>query len=157
MKKLVEILEGLLNNDNWAEEAKGGLKLNYYISSIKGGKTQTMHGYNMYAFKPEDFTFNDIEETIKEKITKKTSKKRVQEGHCYVDFAKTGMYLLDCRKIQEELYGKSARGITAVISKDKDQIRLTIGQSSGALWSITPDSRGTVYEIPQEIFDIILR
>lgn len=156
MRKLSEILEGLFDVD-WSSGAETYSKFNHYISSIKGGKNQIMHGYDTYSFKPEDFTFEDIEETIKEKVIKKISKKQVREGCCYVDFTKTGMYLLDCRNIQSELWGKSARGITVVISNERNHIKLTICKTRDASWSILPDTTRTLYEIPAEMFEIITK
>ena len=156
MKKLSEILEGIFSGD-WTNDAEGFSKFAYYINSIKGGKNQTMHGYITYSFKPEDFTFEDIEEIIKEKVVKKISKKQIREGCCYVDFTKTGMYLLDCRNIQSEPFGKSARGITAVISNERNQIKLTICKSSDASWSIVPETKRTICEIPAEMFEIIAK
>ena len=159
MKKLGEILEGLFDG-GWDNEAEDYTKLAYYINTIKEADKKETPMRKIYRLKNPEFSIEDIWEIIEEKAIKQTRRKNIQPGKCYAELAKTGIYLLNCENIKNNMF-KDAVGPGAKIlrlnSSSKD-IELDINKGN-AEWGTKGDisSIRDTYEIPHEIFDIILR
>lgn len=156
MKKLVEILEGLFDNDKWAEEAKGYTKLAYYINSIKSGYKSKQFDGETYALKTDEFGIEDIWKIIEEKSIKKTTRSKIQKGNCYAELAKTGIFILKCKDFKNNMF-KDAIGPAIRIEGDALS-GVSMNISKTAEWGTkgNPTSRKDTYQIPHEIFDILL-
>ena len=158
MRGLSEVIEGLFDG-GWEAEAEDYVKLAYYINTIKKGNKREWSWATTYQLKNPEFSVEDIWKIIEGKALKKTTRDKIQKGRCYVELAKTGIYILKCENVMTDIFkDRSAIGSAVnIIDNSPKGIELNISKEKTKWGTNNTPTRKDTYEIPQEIFDIITR